>query len=461
MSAGKFENIIDAMGNTPIVRLQKIGKEQPHKHYVKLEFLNPGGSVKDRIGMRMIEAAEKKGVIKPGGTIVEGTSGNTGVGLAIAANVKGYKTIFVMPDKMSTEKIRNLRAFGAQVIITPTAVPPDDPRSYYSVARRIAEETPNAFYVNQYTNEANPQAHYETTGPEIWEQTEGKIDIFVAGMGTGGTISGVGKFLKEKNPKIKIVGIDPIGSLYYEFFKTKKVGKAHTYLIEGIGEDIFPTTMDFSVLNDVVQVTDKESLLMTRDLIKKEGIFAGGSSGAAIVGALKYGQNIKSSQLIVTLFPDSGDRYLSKIFNDDWMRENGLLESKSQGGVVRDILASKIKTEVKVAHKNDTPFSVIDKMREYNISQLPVFEGNKLLGIIGEVSLLRYLAHNKNISEKDTIEKLITKNVCQVSLDEPIENISKHIQRNSVVVVYEGGKCLGIITKIDLIAFYKSLTHNS
>jgi len=219
MSAGKFENIIDAMGSTPIVRLQKIGKEQPHKHYVKLEFLNPGGSVKDRIGMRMIEAAEKKGVIKPGGTIVEGTSGNTGVGLAIAANVKGYKTIFVMPDKMSTEKIRNLRAFGAQVIITPTAVEPDDPRSYYSVARRIAEETPNAFYVNQYTNEANPQAHYETTGPEIWEQTKGQVDIFVAGMGTGGTISGVGKFLKEKNPKIKIIGIDPIGSLYYEFFK--------------------------------------------------------------------------------------------------------------------------------------------------------------------------------------------------------------------------------------------------
>ncbi len=461
MSASKFENIIDAMGNTPIVRLQKIGLDQPHKHYVKLEFLNPGGSVKDRIGMRMIEAAEKKGLIKPGGTIVEGTSGNTGVGLAIAANVKGYKTIFVMPDKMSTEKIRNLRAFGAQVIITPTAVEPDDPRSYYSVARRIAEETPNAFYVNQYTNEANPQAHYETTGPEIWEQTEGKIDVFVAGMGTGGTISGVGKFLKEKNPKIKIIGVDPIGSLYYDFFKTKKVGKAHSYLIEGIGEDIFPTTMHFSVLDDIVQINDKESFLMTRDLIKKEGIFAGGSSGGAIVGAIKYGNTVKNPQFIVTLLPDSGDRYLSKIFNDDWMRENGLLESKTSMGVARDIMAHKPQSEVKVARKKDSPSSVIDKMKEYNISQLPVFEGNNLLGIIGEVSLLRYLAHNKNISEKDTIEKLITKNVYQASLDEPIENISKHIQRNNVVVIYEGGKCLGIITKIDLITYYKSGTHHS
>ena len=451
----KVDNILDTIGHTPIVRLNRVNKDFVGEFYCKLEFLNPGGSVKDRIGIYMIEDAEKKGILKPGGTIVEGTSGNTGVGLAIAASIKGYKTIFVMPDKMSEEKIRNLRAFGAKVIITPTAVEPDDPRSYYSVAKRISQETPNSFYANQYDNLSNQETHYLTTGPEIWEQSEGKIDVFVAGMGTGGTISGVAQYLKEKNPKIKIVGVDPLGSLYYEYFKTKKKGSAHSYLVEGIGEDILPANMNFSYLDDVVQVSDKECFHMTRKLVKKEGLFAGGSSGAAVMGALKYATLQKKSLFYVILLPDSADRYLSKIFNDDWMRENAMLESEIHSITARDILSGKDRKEVKVAHKLDSPFKVIDTMREFNISQLPVFDGKNLVGVIEENAILRYLAHNKNVKEKDTIEKLISENIIQISLDESLEKIASALENGKVALVYEGGKCLGIITKMDLILHFR------
>ncbi|MBI2609146.1 MAG: cysteine synthase A [Deltaproteobacteria bacterium] len=453
------QNILEAIGNTPIVKLNSIAQHLNSSLYVKCEFMNPGGSVKDRIGIHMIEDAEKKGLLKPGGTIVEGTSGNTGVGLAIAANVKGYKTIFVMPDKMSEEKIRNLRAFGAKVIITPTAVEPDDPRSYYSVSRKIAEETPHSFFANQYANLSNRETHYQTTGPEIWEQTQGKIDIFVAGMGTGGTISGAGKYLKEQNPNIKIIGVDPIGSIFYEYFKTKKVGEAKTYLVEGVGEDILPENMDFSILDDIVQVTDKESFLMTRRLVKEEGIFAGGSSGFAVQGAIQVAEKLNVPKNIVVLLPDSADRYLSKIFNDTWMKENGCLDGGEAFGTARDIINEKKDKEVKTAKKDDSPFTIIDLMKEFNISQLPVFAGANLVGVIEETPLLRYLAHNKNASTKDSIEHLITKNIVQCSLDEPIEKISHEIHNGKVVVVYEGGKCKGIITKIDLITHYKNKLH--
>lgn len=449
-----YENIQKVIGNTPLVRINHLTQGIASDIYAKLESLNPGGSVKDRIGQFIIDDAERRGLLKPGGTIVEATSGNTGFGLAITAAIRGYKTIFVMPDKMSHEKIQNLRAFGAKVIITPTDVDPKDPRSYYCVSKRIAEETPNAFYANQYHNPQNPIAHYEMTGPEIWRQTDGKISAFICGMGTGGTISGIGKYLKEKNPKVKIVGIDPIGSVYYDYFKSKKVIQPQSYKIEGIGEDFFPTTMDFNCVDDVIQVNDKESLLMTRKLLTREGIFVGGSSGAALCGALKYAEKLKKPEIVVVLFPDSGDRYLSKVFNDDWMRENGFLESPIESGTARDILRLKTEPEkIIIADKNEKIIEVIRQMREHGVSQVPVMDRKKLLGIVSEAELLRYLL-DKTHKAQDSIEPIISKQYHQASLDEPLDEISKEIEQNKNVIVFEGGKIRGIVTKIDLLTFY-------
>src|SRR6201995_1770336 len=288
----KCNNILEAIGRTPLVRLNRINQGLEPQIYVKADYINPGGSVKDRIGVTMIDEAEKKGLLKPGGSMIEGSSGNTGMGLALVAAVRGYKIVFTITDKQSREKIDLLKAFGAEVIVCPTAVEPEDPRSYYSVAKKLAREIPNAYYPNQYENQANPEAHYDTTGPEIWDDTEGKITHFVCGMGTGGTISGVGRYLKEQNPKVKIIGVDPIGSLYYEFFKTGKVGKAHTYVVEGIGEDIFPTTMDMKILDDVLQVNDEECFVVARRLVKMEGLFTGGSGGGCISAALRLAKEL-------------------------------------------------------------------------------------------------------------------------------------------------------------------------
>ncbi len=318
-------NILETIGNTPLIRLNNLSKDFNSKIYAKLEFMNPGGSIKDRMAYHMIEDAEKNGLLKPGGTIVENTSGNTGVGLAMVAAVKGYKAIFTIPDKMSQEKINLLKAYGAKVIVTPTDVPYNDPRSYYETAKRIAKETPNSFYINQYDNPKNPEAHYKTTGPEIWQQMRGKIDFLVAGIGTGGTLSGVAKYLKEKNPKIKVIATDPIGSVFYNYFKHKKMIKPHVYKVEGIGEDYLVKAMDFSVVDDIIQVNDKNSFLTARRLAREEGIFAGGSSGAAIWASLELARNIKDKKNIVTILPDSGSRYLSKFYNDEWMEQNGFL----------------------------------------------------------------------------------------------------------------------------------------
>lgn len=319
------KNILKAIGNTPLIRLNKVTKGIKPNIYVKAEFLNPGGSVKDRMALFMIEDAEKKGLLKPGGTIVENTSGNTGVGLAMVAAVKGYKTVFTIPDKMSKEKINLLKAFGAEVIITPTDVPADSPESYYSVAKRIAKER-NAYYPDQYNNPKNPEAHYKTTGPEIWKQTRGKIDYFIAGAGTGGTLSGVAKYLKEKNPEIKIIAVDPKGSVYYDYFKTKKLTQPHVYKVEGIGEDYLVDNMDFNLVDDIIQVDDKESFLMARRLVREEGIFVGGSSGAAVSAALRLAKTIDEKKNIIVILPDSGSRYLSKIFNDEWMKESDFIK---------------------------------------------------------------------------------------------------------------------------------------
>jgi cystathionine beta-synthase len=448
------ENVLQAIGNTPLVRFHSVSRGLRPIVAAKAEFMNPGGSVKDRIGIAMIEDAERRGLLRPGGTIVEATSGNTGVGLAIAAALKGYKTIFVMPDKMSDEKIRQLRAFGARVVITPTAVEPDDPRSYYSVSRRLADETPNAILAGQYWNPSNPEAHYRSTGPEIWRQTAGRITTFMAGMGTGGTISGIGRYLKEQNPNIKVVGIDPIGSLYTHYFQTGELGPAHGYKVEGVGEDFLPSTMDFGVVDDVVQVNDKESFLMTRRLVREEGMFCGGSSGLAVAGALKWmrtsGGELDEDDLVVVLLPDSGSRYLSKVFDDAWMRENGFLEQAT----VADMLAARPR-EVITAQESTSVETAIRLMKTHNISQIPVLTDNgQLHGILGESDLLDYLLSGGAMSH--TIADLHPKQVATVEPDLSIDDLPAIFGRSQAAVVTQEGKVIGIVTKIDVIDFLAS-----
>ena len=321
-----FNNALETIGHTPLVALQKIQRDTKARIMAKLEFLNPAGSVKDRMALYMIEDAEKRGLLKSGGTIVENSSGNTGAALAMIAAFKGYKCIITMPDKMSDEKKNLMQAFGAKVVVTPTDVPADSPESYYSVARRIAKETPNSFYPDQYNNPKNIDAHYETTGPEIWDQTDGNIDIFVSGIGTGGTLSGVGRFLKKQNSKIQIIAVDPVGSVFYDYYKTGKLPEPHVYKVEGIGEDYLVKAVDFGVIDDMLQVNDKDSFLMARRLTREEGIFAGGSSGSAVWAALEVAKKLEEPKNIVVILPDSGTRYLSKIFNDAWMKEQGFLD---------------------------------------------------------------------------------------------------------------------------------------
>jgi len=450
-----FDSILETIGNTPLVRLHKLARGIRPAVAVKVEYLNPGGSVKDRIGIAMIEDAERRGLLKPGGTIVEPTSGNTGMGLAIAAAIKGYKCIFVMPDKMSEEKIRALRAFGARVVITPTAVEPDDPRSYYSVSKRLAEETPNAILAGQYWNQANPDAHYRSTGPEIWQQTAGKISVFVAGMGTGGTISGTGRYLKERNPGVKVVGVDPIGSLYTEYFRTGHLGEAHGYKVEGVGEDFLPTTMDFKVVDDVVQVSDRESFLMTRRLVREEGIFCGGSCGMAVAGALKWlrtpaAEHLTEDDLVVVLLPDSGSRYLSKIFDDNWMRENGFMEAAT----VADLIAAR-SAELIAADESTSVEAAIRMMKTHGISQLPVLDGSGgLHGLISEGDLLDYLLNGGAMDH--SIHGLHAHEVATVAPDTPVEELTGVFGRSAAAVVVDQSRVAGIVTKIDVIDFLAS-----
>jgi len=445
------QNILELIGNTPILKLNKISQGLPFDLFAKVEYFNPGASVKDRIAIHIINEAEKRGELKPGGTIVEATSGNTGMGLAIVAAVRGYKAIFIMPDKMSNEKISALRAFGAKVVVTPTDVEPDDPRSYYCVSRRIADETPNAFYANQYHNPDNPKAHYLSTGPEIWEQTEGKITSFIAGLGTGGTITGVARYLKEKNPKIRIIGIDPVGSIYTELKKTGKMGPAHPYKVEGVGEDFLPSTIDMNIIDEVVQMGDKESLSMTRALARREGIFVGGSCGFAVAGAVKWAKAQTSKEYPVVLLPDSGSRYLSKVFNDDWMRENGFLDEPEI--YVSDLF----KPRDLISTTTDTTASdCIGLLKKHNISQLPVLKKDgSLEGIITESDLLLAMSKDPERAAR-TIKDLIIRKVECVQLTDSLTKVQDFLKNEYVPLVVQNGKVLGLITKIDVLDYLVS-----
>jgi cystathionine beta-synthase len=454
MMHGALEDITQAVGNTPIVRLNRVAAAVDAEVYVKCEYLNPGGSHKDRLARHMIERAEENG-LSPGGTIVEATSGNTGASLALLAAIRGYRCIFVMPDKMSQEKIAHLRAFGARVVVCPTAVEPEDPRSYYSVAGRLASETPNSFYANQYHNPANPEAHYLSTGPEIWRQTAGEFDVFVAGMGTGGTISGCGKFFKERNASVRIVGVDPVGSLYYDFVKSGRITKPFSYKVEGIGEDFFPTTMNLAIIDEIVRVDDRECFSMTRDLTRLEGLFVGGSGGAAVAGALKYARQFATAgQKILVFLADGGHKYMSKIFNDDWMRENGFLDDATGLGTVRDLLVAKdrVGRELVTATPASKVRDVIATLASRGISQLPVVEHGKLKGIVAEVDLLRHLVSGHKTLDSP-IDELIEGDYATVTPNTKLELLQTVLGDAKVAIVEDGDRVVGIVTKIDLISF--------
>ena len=448
------KNILETIGKTPLVKLNKISKNLKPQIFVKVEFFNPGGSVKDRIGCGIIEDAEKKGQLKPGGTIVESTSGNTGVGLAIAAAVKGYKSIFTLPDKMSHEKIRLLKAFGAEVIVTPTAVPHDSPESYTEVAKKIVRETPNSILANQYFNPKNTEAHIETTGPEIWEQTNGQIDYFVSGMGTGGTISGVAKFLKEKNPNIKIIGVDPKGSIIAETFHTKKTSNnAAPYKIEGIGQDWIPGILNFELIDDILEISDKESFLASRRMTKEEGIFVGGSSGTAIAGTLKLAKKLSEKDVVVVLLPDTGERYLSKMYNDDWMKENGFLTPEKIS--LRYILNEKKNSVPQIisVSKNETVKNTLYLIKQYNISQIPVIENGECIGSIDETNLMRNVLSSPNVME-NTIANFLETSFPIINIDAEFSIVTQFLtQKISAVLIEENKKVCGIITKYDVLEY--------
>jgi cystathionine beta-synthase len=448
-------DVLSAIGRTPLVKLGKVVPRDAATVLVKLEYMNPGGSIKDRMALHILEKAEKAGLLRKGGTIVENTSGNTGVGLALAAAVKGYRCIFTMPDKMSKEKQDTLKALGAQVVVTPTNVPADSPESYYSVAKRIAAETPNSFYVNQYHNPDNVEAHYLSTAPEIWEQVGGRLDAFVAGIGTGGTMSGCGRFFKEKNPAIRNVGADPVGSIYFSMWKTGKMSEPRVYKVEGIGEDMMCGAMDLSVLDDVRQVTDAQAFAMARRLAREEGIFAGGSSGAAVHVAAQVAREMGPGKVIVVPLPDTGRAYISKFFSDEWMRDNGFpLESGESvsGATVADVLGGR-RGGVIHARRTDKVEAVVKLLRANDISQMPVVDdGGRTVGMIHEYDLLNFLIEGKH-RLTEVVEPLVQPLQGVVALDTPISRLRAIFNDDNVAVVKEGEKVTGILTKIDLIEF--------
>ncbi|MEZ6184403.1 MAG: pyridoxal-phosphate dependent enzyme [Planctomycetota bacterium] len=452
-----FNNVCEAIGNTPLVKLNRLAEQWGVKAqiYCKMGYMNPGGSFKDRIGLRLVLDAEESGALKPGGTIIECTSGNTGVGLALAAITRGYRCIFVMPDKMSREKIDVLRALGAEVIVTPTAVEKDDPRSYYSVAARLHKEIPNSWHSNQYENQSNPKAHYLTTGPEIWRDTEGKITAFVSGMGTGGTLSGTGRFLKEQNPKVQIVGVDPVGSMYYDKFHNGIDVTPHTYLTEGIGEDFYPSTMDLSLLDDCYRIDDKTAYVMARKLARLEGIFSGASSGAAVWGALEYAKrnDLGPDAVIVTMICDHGLRYLSKVYSEQWLRENGMLESEFPNNAW-DLLNHKqrLKEVVSVGSGANCD-EALRLMKQHGVSQIPVIDGMEPKGSVEESDLVGLLLDQRK-PETVPVKEVMKEPFPVLDADASLEDVAKLLtkDRKAPAVLIRSHSGLGIITKHDLIS---------
>ncbi len=446
------ENILGTIGNTPMVKLNTLTKSLPCLVLAKYETFNPGNSTKDRMAVKMIEDAEADGRLKPGGTIIEGTSGNTGMGLALAAIVKGYKMVCVISDKQSKEKMDILRAVGSKVVVCPTNVEPDDPKSYYSTSKRLAEETPNSWYVNQYDNPSNATAHYESTGPEIWKQTEGKVTHFIVGVGTGGTISGVGKYLKEQNSNVKVWGVDTYGSVFKKYHETGifDENEIYPYITEGIGEDILPKNVNFSVIDGFTKVTDKDAAIYTQRLAKEEGMFLGNSAGAAIKGVLQLKDHFKEDDVVVVLFHDHGSRYVGKMFNDEWMRERGFIEDdvKSAADLINssdDKPLVTVKTEELVSH-------AIERMKKYKISQIPVEDSTGFVGAIDEADLLRKYIENKDISDLP-IKEVMNKPFPIVEKNTSIENISKLFNRdNNAVLVKLDNDSYQIITKYDIIS---------
>ncbi|MFD8755750.1 cystathionine beta-synthase [Kitasatospora sp. NPDC059577] len=454
-------SIIDLVGNTPLVKLNKVTEGISATVLAKVEYFNPGGSVKDRIAMRMIEAAEASGALKPGGTIVEPTSGNTGVGLAIVAQQKGYKCIFVCPDKVSTDKINTLRAYGAEVVVCPTAVAPEHPDSYYNVSDRLVRETPNAWKPDQYSNPDNPASHYHSTGPELWEQTDGKITHFVAGVGTGGTISGTGNYLKEvSGGKVKVIGADPEGSVY-------SGGTGRPYLVEGVGEDFWPTAYDRAVADGIVAVSDKDSFQMTRRLAKEEGLLVGGSCGMAVVAALEVARGLGPDDVVVVLLPDGGRGYLSKIFNDDWMADYGFLPSSTDEAHIGEVLARKESIEQGGVpqfvhmHPNETVAEAVRVLREYGVSQMPVVSpgaghpdimAGEVIGSVVEKLLLEGI-FAKEIELTDTLDNVMSKPLPVVGSGETVTNLMTVLEKADAAVVLVEGKPQGIVTRQDLLGY--------
>ena len=448
-------NILGTIGNTPLVKLNKIVNGVDALVLAKVETFNPGNSVKDRMAIKMIEDAEADGRLQPGGTIIEGTSGNTGMGLALAAIVKGYKLICVISDKQSKEKMDILRAVGAKVVVCPTDVEPTDPRSYYSVSKRLAEETPNSWYANQYDNPSNAIAHYEQTGPEIWEQTEGKITHFVVGVGTGGTISGVAKYLKEKNPNIKIWGIDTYGSVFKKYHETGifDENEIYSYITEGIGEDILPKNVDFSLIDGFTKVTDKDAAVYTRKIALEEGIFVGNSAGAAIKGLLQLKEHFKPEDVVVVLFHDSGSRYVGKMFNDDWMRERGFLEDEITKA--EDVIKDHIDKPLVIARTEELVSHAIERMRKYKISQIPVVDVTGFVGSVDESLLFQSYITDKNTADRP-LREIMGAPFPIVPMGTPIEEVSKLFTReNAAVLIDLGNGNHHIITKYDIIGSIK------
>jgi len=449
MAMSKYNNVLESIGRTPLIRINNITKDIKTDIYVKVEYLNPGGSIKDRVALSMIEAAEKEGLLKPGGAIIEATAGNTGVGLAMVAAIKGYRCIFVMPDKMSGDKINLLRAYGAEVVITPTSVPPDSPESYNGVANRLAGEISGAYRPNQFENPNNPLAHYQTTGPEIWVDSEGKVDVLVAGMGTGGTISGTAKYLKEKNPNIIVIGADPEGSILSG--DTPK-----SYKVEGIGEDFIPKTFNRQLVDEMIRVSDKESFNCARRLAREEGLLVGGSAGTAFAAAVKYAKRLDTPKFIVVILPDTGRNYLGKIFSDSWMQENGFWEGKENRSVrLKEIFASKRNLPALISvGPHDKLSAAVKLLHRFNISQLPVVEGRKVIGSLNEASVMKNLSDGIDFSKQE-ISAVMGKPLPQLSDDTDISEAYRLLLagNSGIIALNDSGVPSAILTRSDIIDY--------